>query len=64
MHKLETWGDDLIFEDFKSIAEKISETNQIPGGKLLFLVLSFCYILEAYLNLPNVSGTKQVELLL
>jgi hypothetical protein len=61
--ELETWGDAVIFEDFKPIAEKLLEENQMLGGKLVFLVLALCYVLELYLNLPNALGVENITLL-
>ena len=63
-YELETWGDELIVEDLKPIADKLVEENQILGGKLAFLVIAFCYVLEAYRKLPNTLGNEQVSVLL
>jgi len=59
-NELETWGDALLFEDFKPAVDKLLEENRIHGGKLVFLVLALYYILEVYKNIPNILGVEQI----
>lgn len=62
--ELEKWGDELLVEDFKSIADLLVAKNQIIGGKLAFLAVVLCYVLETYIPLPGALGTQQAVLLL
>jgi hypothetical protein len=61
VHDLEAWGDELLFQDFKPIAEEVIEKSTLTGGKIAFLVLFLSFVLEKYLNIPAALGKEQTH---